>query len=457
MAAVGTTLLFGQENSIMGGDRIRAVGVSHRALEAARSVRDGSFAALAAGTYGVDLATNGVWQFIATPQTITGGYLTTVTVAASGSTWRTVNARTVWKHGYARSGSIVLSSDMTDWRGTMTRGDWRTLTVDGTYAPGGSPLFTKAAIGGSVLYVAAADSTGLYALDITNTTSPSRIASGFSVGHVVYDVLVHGKRLYLMTADSSAELKVYDITIPTSLAAGSLITSVNLAGSGRGRSLAITDDVLLAGLTYSATSGESELYAYRVSTGSTLTQIDAEEDTGDLLALAATGTGVYAATTIDATELRAFRIYNSGSLAVASVAGDNVAGAPDAYSIAITGTSAILGTQKGGTQEMVVYNLRPKVPALASPGPWYHEGSGSLVGVAMDPARCVGFLAADSGRKSLQVVYLNTSTLTEFATHTSTTGKGRGVLYDPVRDRVVLLTEQAVVIFRPAASTGSCP
>lgn len=456
LTAVGTSLLYGQESTVIAGDRTRATSITMRAVEAVRSIRDGSFSSLVPGTYGVTVGSDGRWAFAETPQTVTGSYVTTVTLTASGADWTRAAMETVWKHGVARSGAVLVAADFTNWRAATTRGDWRTPTVDGSYAPGGSPLFTRGAIKGSTLYVAAGDTTGLYVVDISNTAAPVRLASGFSLGYAAYDVAVRGSRLYVITADPNAELKVYDVASPGTLTA---VTNVNIQGSARGRSLAMTDEVLLLGTTASGVGTENELYAYDISGTGGLTLIDSENDVGDILAIAVSGTGVYAASTQDSFELRAFRISDSGALAVSSVLGYNLTDRTlDAQSIALVGTSAILGTLKGSIQEMVLFNVRPQVPAVSSPGPWYHEGSGSIVGAAMDPSRCIGFISADSGRKALQIVNIrSTSSLPELANYTSTTGKGRGVLYDPVRDRALLFTEQAVLIFKPAASTGSCP
>ena len=456
--AIGGTLLYGQENTIMAGDRMRATSAALKALEAARAVRDGSYGSLASGTYGVKVGASGLWTLVANaPQTTTGSYTTTLTLTASGSSWMRADARTVWKHGYARSGAVLVSTDITNWRTTTSLGDWRTPMVEGTYQPGGNILFGRAAIAGSTLFVATGNSEGLYILDISNTASPSRIASSFSLGSVAYDVAVRGNRLYIVTADSSAELKVYSIANP---AVPTLITSIDVPGSSRARSLAITDQILLVGLTASAVAGENELLSYDISsTGSTVSLVDGENDAGDVLEISVSGTGVYIASSQDSYELRAYVISDSGALSLSSVPGYNLSDRTlDAQVIAVTGTSAVLGTLKGSIQEMVVFNLQSQVPAVSASGPWYHEGSGSVVGADMDRSRCYAFVAADSGRKALQVVLLrDTSSLTELATYNATTGKGRSVLYDPVRDRVILSTDQAVLIFSPATSTGTCP
>lgn len=454
LAGVGMTLLYGQENTIMAGDRTRATNVSLRALEAVRGIRDASFASLTAGTKGVAVGGGGAWGFVATPQTVTGSFVSSVTLTASGADWMKVDALTKWKRGYARSGSVLVSAELANWRTTTALGDWRSPAVDGTYSPGGSVLFGRSALKGSTLFVTAGDSVGLYVLNVSNPASPARLASSFSVGAAAYDVAVRGNRLYVVTADSNAELKVYDVTTPSSPTA---VTTVNIQGSGRGRSLAITDRVLLLGATQSGLGTENELYSFDISgTGSSIPVIDTKDDTGDLLALATSGTGVYAASTDDSAELRAFLISSTGTLALSAAPAYSLSA--DAQSIFVTGTSALVGTLRGAIQEMVLFNVRPTTPALSSPGPWYHEGSGSVVGTAMDPSRCVGFLAADTGHKAFQVVHVrDTSLLSELATYDSSSGKGRAVLYDPVRDRVYLSTDQSLVVFRPGTSTGSCP
>jgi type II secretory pathway pseudopilin PulG len=457
LSAVGATLLYGQESTIMAGDRIRATAVGMRALEAARAVRDGSFSSLAAGTYGARVGPSGAWSLSPGTLTLTGGYVTSLTLTASGADWMKLDARTTWKRGYARSGAVLISTDVTDWRGTTVRGDWRSPTVEGTFAPGGTPQFGRGAVAGSALFVTAGNSIGLYVIDVSDTASPTQLATSFSLGAAAYDVAVRGTRLYVATADANAEVQVFDISDPNAPAP---VASLNIGGSARVRSLAITDRVLLVGANASGVGAENELYAYDISgTGSSIPLLDAEDDAGNVTAIAVSGTGVYVASSQDSYELRAYRIDGSGSLSVMAVPGYNLSDRTlDAQAIAVTGTSALLGTLKGSVQEAVVFSLRPTVPAVSSPGPWYHEGSGSVLGVAMDPSRCVGFLAADSGHKALQVVHVrDTSMLAELASYDSSSGKGRGVLYDPVRDRAYLSTERAVLVFEPAASTGTCP
>jgi len=76
----------------------------------------------------------------------------------------------------------------------------------------------------------------------------------------------------------------------------------------------------------------------------------------------------------------------------------------------------------------------------------------------MDPSRCYGFVSALSNRKAFQVFNVrNKSTLAELTTYTSTTGVGRGLVYDLIRDRVYLITDRSLLVMKPATATGVCP
>ena len=80
-----------------------------------------------------------------------------------------------------------------------------------------------------------------------------------------------------------------------------------------------------------------------------------------------------------------------------------------------------------------------------------------MVGLAIDPYQCYGFLGVSSGHKALQIVDIrNKSSLPQLFSYDSSNGLGRGLAYDLVRDRIYLMTDSAVLIFKPGSS-GTCP
>ncbi len=460
VTAIGLTMLYGQEGTIMAGDRIRATHLVQETFEVARAIRDGSFAALTSGAHGWRVNSSGLWAFTGSQLVSTGSYTSTVTISSRGSDWVALSARTAWKHGYNRSGAIVLTSELTNWRTTQSVGNWSSLTVDGTVTPGGTPTFVDLAIySGSYVFAASQDSTGLYVMNTTTTTSPTRINSSFSLGYAGWDVAVRGTVLFVATSDPNQEIRAYRITAPSTFSSAQLLGSYNVPGTARIRSLALNGNMLYAGATASSTAGQAEFYAFNVTSGGTITlRGSLEDNSSSVEMIALSGTAAYLASSMDTGELRVVNT-ESGSNPV-FVGTYNLSDRTlDALAIATSGTAAIIGTQKGTSiQEVVMFHTGTGGSPSATYGPWYHEGSGSIVGIDTDPSRCFGFLAALSGRKALQVFNMrDTSALTELTTYTSTSGFGRSVLYDMRRDRLILATDQSIIIFRPGASTGTCP
>lgn len=456
MSALGMTLLYGQENTVNAGDRTRGVYLGGRTMEAVRAIRDESFSSITSGTKGVWVnPATGRWAFSGTSSTLSGSYVTSVNIAAKASDWLAFTGTTNWKHGYNRAGVIQLAGEITNWRTAKAVGNWASPTLEGSLAPGGTPLFNKLAVAGNVAYVTCNASTGLYMINIANTASPSRLNSGFSIGFSAYDVVIRGKRMYVLTSDSNAELKVYNITNPS---VPTLVTSYNLPGNGLGTSLTIGYHDLYVTASYSATAGQYELYAFDISNSGSVVLTSGINDTATMHSIALSGSSAYVASAQDTGELTVMHVSSTGAITANGVFNltDRTL---NGISIAVSGTSAILGTEKGASiQEMVLFSVGSGVPSGAT-GPWYHETSGSLLDVDMDPYSCFTFVAVSSGRKAFQVVNMrNKTTLPELYSYNSSTGLGRGLTYDPVRDRVFITTDSAILIFSPAASGGTpCP
>lgn len=460
VGAISYTLLYSQESTIMSGDRIRAVQYTEKALEAARAIRDGSFSSVTAGQHGVwiDPVTK-KWAFTGSHVTASGGYVTHVSVTQQASGWLKLSARTDWKRGYARSGSVLITGELTDWRSRRSPGDWTGIALEGSVTPGGTPQFNDiATYSGSYAFVSAGDTTGVYVFDIRNPTSPLRISSSFSLSTSAYDVAVLGSVLYVATSDSNQEIRAYNIAVPGSLSSANLIGTYNIQGSGRARSLAVAGNTLYVGTAASTGIGDDEFYAFRVTPQGGIVLLDALEDSlHTFTRIFVTGTTAYLASSMDTSELRVIDVERGSNLTV--LGGYNLSDrTSDAYAIAVSGTSALLGTAKGaGIQEVVLFDLETSILPDPPPGPWYHEGSGSVVGLDLDPSRCYGFIAAQSGRKAFQVFDLrDKNTLAELASYNSVAGLGKGLLYHPYQDRVYFITEQSLLIFRPASATGLC-
>ena len=458
LTAVGLVLLHGQESTIIGGDRVRGVFLTEEALEASRAIRDNSFLSLIAGSHGIELNETQNWMFSGIQSPRSGGYVISETITQLASDWVRISAQTKWKHGYNRSGSVLLTTELTDWRTAKYAGDWSSIVLDGSYIDSGTPLFNSVAVAGNYAYVtgdASSGGAGLYVFDLSDTTLPTRVATSFDLGTSGYGIAAKGKTLYVITGDANQEIRVYDISSPTTLSAGNLLTSFNLSGSSLATSLSLHGNILLVGAQQDPSW--REFYSFDVSNSGAIMPIQSVETSAAVNAIALSGTSALLATSDPVAEMKQVHVSATGALSLLATGDYNLTDrAGGSLSTALTGTSAILGSQKGGIQEMVLFTTANGggtfPPSVAS----YHEGSGSLVGVDQDPAKCYGFLAAASGRKALQVVDLRDPSLTELTTYTSVSGIARGLSYDAVRDRVYLLTRTGFLIFKPSSSIGLC-
>jgi hypothetical protein len=459
LTATGLVLLHGQENTVVGGDRVRGTSYAQEALDATRAIRDGSFANLTDGAHGLALNGSSQWTFNGTNYTGSGGYIVSATITVLAPDWVRVVGETKWKHGYNRSGSVLITTELTDWRSARPAGDWSLAVLEGSYVDGGIPVFNAAAVAGEYAFAtsdASLGGAGLYVFDISDTTSPQRVAATFTLGVGVsgYDVATKGRVLYVITSDSAQEIRAYDISAPTTLADGNLLASFNLSGSSLATSLRLDGSRLYVGAQQDATF--REFYSFDVSNSNAIVPLASLETTTTLNRIARSGTSAFLATSDPVAEMKMVRATSSGGLSLLSNGDFNIASTERGTSVFATGTAALLGRLRGtGIQELVYFDARA-AGGNPPPAALYHEGSGSLLGVDADPGKCYGFLAADSGRKAFQIINLRDPALGELFSYDSINGRGSGLFYDIVRDRVYVLTRSAFLIFRPTAASGTC-
>lgn len=454
LIGISLVLLNGQEGTVASGNRVRAVYLADRMLEASRSVRDGNFSSLTAGTHGVSLQ-SGTW-------TLTGAsvnddaFTSSLVVSALGNGWVKLLAQTQWRERGTRTGSVLLSTELTDWRTLRPTGDWSSPVVEGQYAPGGSPGFGGIAVGGSVAFIVG--SSGLMLIDVLDTVHPGRIDPAFSLGAGVEGRAagIKGKRLYVLTSDPEAELQVFDVSSPMTLSADDKVASYNLPGNALGSSLLVAGNVLYVGAKASGVPGENQFYSFDISQSGSLLFLGSTAGGGDVNAVALAGTSAYLATSNPTAELGVVNVSHSGSPVYAAGEGFNITGSYPGLSLAVSGSAAVLGQAKGSSN-MVFFDVsRGGVPPL-SPAPLYHLASGSIVSLDVDAGACYAFLAADSGHKALQIVNIRNSSLPEIASYQATPAlPARAVTYELGRDRLYLVTSSSLVILKPGSTPGPC-
>ncbi|MDD5026771.1 MAG: hypothetical protein PHH13_05375 [Candidatus Peribacteraceae bacterium] len=453
--AVGYGILYSQRVGIQSGDRMRAVTIAANALEGARAIRDEDFSLLTAGVHGVEIGSTGRFTFAGSGTMTADGFRTTVTVERLETDRAIVTAVTTWSFGVERTGTASLIVELTNWRQEKEIGNWASPSLDGSFISEDPLEFNAIAVKGDYAFVTSETDhggVGLYVFDITDTSQPQRVADGFSLDAAGKQLVVAGTTLYILATSPSAEIRVYNISSPETLSTDDLLGSFNLPGEGLGRSLA------LFGSTLFVTSGEDaavdQLYSLSVSNPTQITLLDSVHDDGGYFDISLHNGYAYIASSEDVSELVVADVYTPSDLRVAAGSGYNLTDTPDGLAVAAFGTSALLGRSVGDTtEELVLFDIADNPVPSPPPGPWYHNIGGNVTALDTDPTGRYAFLATDKDEKQFQVVDLwkfVAGLPPEAAYKSTTTGVGRGVKYDILRDRTYFTTTNAFIIYKPA-------
>ncbi len=458
LAAVGVALLASYQSRLGAGDRVRGVALTEAVLEATKSIRDTDFAELTAGDHGVRIGSGALgvrWIFDGAQTQTQGGYATRVTLSPLGTGWMQVQARTTWNRGLEQSGSVLLMAELTDWRTAKNPGNWSAPSMEGQYIDGGTPLFNSVVRSGDYVFVSSDISgggRGLYVFDINNPTSPQRVAGAFDLAASAYDMVIKGTMLYLATGDPSSEIQAYDISSPATLSSGNRITTYDLPGSGRARSLALNGSTLLVGALEDA--GQNELYSFDVSIPSSITLQHSINVDGSVLDIALRQQrNAYLASSEDVAELRVGDVKNPAQMIFPSGSGYNLTDVQDGLAMATSGTAALIGRGAGSAiEELVLFDVAKTAAPSPPPGPWYYDVGGTVNAVDIAPGARYAFLATAIGAKQLDIVdvrRLQWGQPPSVASMAVSSGLGRGILYDPWKDRVYLVTDTGFHIIKP--------
>lgn len=111
-ALVGS-YLYGQESTMLAGNRAQAVLLAEEGLEAVRNIRDANFTNIANGTHGLAISGN-QWNLSGSSDT-NGIFTRSLTIADAGSNRKAVSCIVSWEQNPSRSGSVTLNTRMTSW------------------------------------------------------------------------------------------------------------------------------------------------------------------------------------------------------------------------------------------------------------------------------------------------------------------------------------------------------
>jgi hypothetical protein len=319
-----------------------------------------------------------------------------------------VVSKVKWNFGNTRSGSLVQTTQITNWKKVATVGNWAAMTKIASPQLSGTPDFQSIVVSGTYAYITGIRGTGdkgLYIYNVSNPASPVRVASTFDLGSSAYGIAAVDNRLYIATDSATQEVQVYDITDPTNLTNANLINSYDLPGSGKARTIAVYGNNVFVGTLNDPPN--NQLYALLMSETGPMTLQSSLAMSGSVLGLALQDGYGYIANSYNVGELQVVDIFDPENITFAPGVGIDLTDVHDGISMATTGTSALIGRVNGGSiDELILYDIALSPVPSPPPGPWTLDIGGDANSIATVFGSKYAFVGSSANNAQVKVLDL---------------------------------------------------
>jgi len=114
ITALVSILVYGEESSVLAGQRARATFLAEEGLEAVRNIRDENFSNLTDGNYGLQVSSN-QWGFSGTSDA-TDVFTRQINISTIDINRKEITSTVTWQQNPQRIGSVVLTTRLTYWQ-----------------------------------------------------------------------------------------------------------------------------------------------------------------------------------------------------------------------------------------------------------------------------------------------------------------------------------------------------
>lgn len=433
--------IYGSESTALAGQRARAVFLAEEGLEAARNIRDGSFANLSNGNKGLAISGN-QWNFSGTSDATDGFYTRQLTFSSIDTKRKQVVSTVTWQQNGQRTGSVSLTSYLNNWRGTA-KGAAPSLiacfNLDVANSSNEAADGISVATAGNYLYLGRQNNNGyeFFVFDITTPSTPSLLGK-LAVGDTVNDIAISGNYAYLASSDNSGELTVVDISTPST---PTIATTFNLTAGNSGNDNSDALAVSLSGnalyLTRVASAGK-EFYVFDISTTTAPTLTGSVDLNGDLKEIAMIGNYVYGASSDNTEEFQVISVSTPASPTLAASLNLNEGVTQsDALSIAAGPSTIYLGRDGSAAPEFYIIDVTtPTSPTIAST---LDIGTHTLQSMDYDDtSKFVFFANTAPGAEDYQVIDVTNPASPTLLNNVNLNGTPYKVVYSSAKDAVMI-------------------
>jgi len=127
--------LYGQESTILSGNRAQAVYLAEGGVEAVRNIRDDDFSNLTDGNHGILIAGN-EWSLSGTTD-VTGIFTRQIEIETIDADRKTATSTVTWQQNQQRQGSVSLVARFNNWQEAVSQAGGFVMTTSGATIGGG--------------------------------------------------------------------------------------------------------------------------------------------------------------------------------------------------------------------------------------------------------------------------------------------------------------------------------
>jgi prepilin-type N-terminal cleavage/methylation domain-containing protein len=212
VALIGN-FIYSQESAVVAGAKSRAAFLAEEGLEATRNIRDADFANLVDGNYGLTTSSN-QWVFSGT-QDVTDIYTRQIQISTPSANRKQIISQVTWQQTAQRTGTISLTTYLTNWIATAGIGNWALPTQQAVYNASGNQDGWKITVSGNYAYMVRLDGTpDFLIIDISNLASPTLVGS-LSLTGIPQAITVSGNYAYVGSRQDNQDLQIIDISNPS--------------------------------------------------------------------------------------------------------------------------------------------------------------------------------------------------------------------------------------------------
>jgi len=453
-AALVGALSYGVQSPQVAGASSRALLLAEEGLEAARNLRDTSYAGLTAGTYGLAPA-GGIWTLSGTSDT-NGIFERHLDIADIDATHKIVTSTVSYKTSASGTSTVALATFLTNWRRAVaSHGNWASSSLEASFDLTSANSGNTTANGLSIaaannyVYLGRNLSAGreFYVFDVSSTSHPTLVGQAEMTGSP-NGLAVVGNYVYAASTDDNGELAIINISNPALPTVS--VFNLNKGNSGNNNNDALSIATDGSYLYLGRINGGREFYIFDLVNPANPALIGQLDLNGNPNAIAVSGNYAYVASSDNASELQVIDISNKAAPFLADPYNLNSGNdGADGLSISYGDGYVYLGRANSAAPEYYVIDVStPTVPVLSGT----LEIGANVSSVYFDSASKYSFLVTAGATNNFAAIDNATPASPAILDQLSIAITPNELIYSPALDRVFIASSadtQELQIIKP--------